>query len=204
MYKQYICCVVFKSEAGNSRSTFKIIWTKLKLQIIFYEIPRLEGLLKSFKKFLRIWLPIERNSIVFRFRNIKQLWKKFFVPTTPLYKRWGTICSAGFFVQSILAVRYIVEFWLVPLERPSTVEFEIKKSFKLFLLEELSKYKFAVNIRLFTLQFSIFWKKILVNFGTFFNFMYIYIYLSLCVLVTLKWYLGNFLLSSWFFEKRQV
>ena len=43
----------------------------------------------------------------------------------------GTIYSNGFFVQTILADRYIHrrELWVVALESPSSGEYEIEKSF---------------------------------------------------------------------------
>ena len=63
-----------------------------------------------------------------------QLLSRFFV-LTPLVGR-GTIYSNGFFVQTILADRYIHrrEMWVVSLKSWPRVEFEIKKIFFNFVL----------------------------------------------------------------------
>ena len=63
----------------------------------------------------------------------------------PLLRGGGTIYSTGFFfVQSILADRYIHrrELRLVSLESFSSVEYEIKKIFLIFVLyREISSFK---------------------------------------------------------------
>ena len=64
----------------------------------------------------------------------------------PLLRGGGTIYSNGFFVQSILADRYIHrrELRLVPLEILSSVEYGIKKIFLIFVFyREISKLKLS-------------------------------------------------------------
>ena len=59
-------------------------------------------------------------------KKVYQLHMQFIVPT-PTFSG-GTICLTGFFVQSILADRYINsrELRLVSSENPSSVEYEMK------------------------------------------------------------------------------
>ena len=78
--------------------------------------------------------------------------RRILIVPTPLVGA-GTIYSNGFFfVQSILADRYIhrAEKIVVSLKSSSTVEFEIKKIFLNFVIfEELSRFKVLCEHEIF-------------------------------------------------------